>query len=373
MDTVTFSAFGPTASPGSNATTAVVVAAEWAFDFDQLGPTLSVFMAGLQQIAANAGGGGIQLRYSSVAGDTGGTVIASVVAPPGGTGGVLVAATSVIAFANPGGTKYLTFTTQGATGPTTLTFRGLLAVFSTDAIDDCPVTATTRLIQMRLTAKTLADKLSDTSISDDSWDGFINDGIEDGWKRIVEATGDAFLKNVDFTLAGGITGNTYDVTTIPAGDFRRVKFLEVDPTLPQRRRVKPFNFLEKDRGSARPNPVMRIWDSDRRYRRMGNLIYVERYEIAAGNYRLWYIPSTPKLVNKCDALPVVLDEWAEYFPIFAAMKALGIEESDPGALPTRLQELRDDIAALKGEPDDDADASTIADVEDEEGNGWNWP
>jgi hypothetical protein len=228
---------------------------------------------------------------------------------------------------------------------------------------------TTTLITMRNGAKDLADKVDDDSVSDVTWNLWINQGIEDLWKRIVQATGDAFLSTYDFTLVGGAGGNYFDVTTIPARDFRRLRMLELNPDTSNRRRIKPFNLAEKDNGPT--GVLMRIWDPDRRYRRMGNKIYVERFEVAAGTYRLYYEPKTTALEMTCDALPDVLDEWAEYPQVFAAMKALGKEESDPGFLPTRLGEMRADIAALKGEPDDDADASVIADVEDDGGNeGW---
>jgi hypothetical protein len=243
--------------------------------------------------------------------------------------------------------------------------------------DDCDEPTTT-LITMRNGAKELADKVDDDSVSDTTWNLWINQGVEDLWKKIVEATGDAFLATHDFTLAGGVGGNSFDVTTIPARDFRRLRLLELNPDTANRRRIRPFNLVEKDDGVAGSrwgNFDPQTWDRDRRYRRMGNSIYVERYELAAGAYRVYYEPKAlaAPLAETCDHLPDVLDEWAEYPQVFAAMKALGKEESDPGYLPTRLAEMRADIATLKGEPDDDADASTIADVEDGGPSGGDWP
>jgi hypothetical protein len=228
---------------------------------------------------------------------------------------------------------------------------------------------TTPLGTLRRGAQELADKVDDQSVSVATWNLWVNQGKDDLWRRIVAATGDSAMETHDFTLAGGVGGNTFDVTTIPARDFGRLTMLEIDPDTQNRRRVRPFKFVDKNRlvglGAALP-----LYDDSRRYRRKGNVIYVERFENAAGAYRVYYVPRVPDLVDPCDALPDILDEWSEYPQVFAAMKALGKEESDPGLLPTRLRELRDDIKLLKGEPDDDPDADGIADVEDMGGDGW---
>ena len=128
MDSATFCALG---APGPSSRTPLLVSrveAEWMLDFDQMGPTLTVFARALMQIAINAGGANVTVRTSLVEGDTAGAVLVSIPAPGAGTGGVITGVTAIAQVANPGGKRYVTFTSSAATGPTSLSFRGLLAV-----------------------------------------------------------------------------------------------------------------------------------------------------------------------------------------------------------------------------------------------------
>ena len=106
-------------------------------------------------------------------------------------------------------------------------------------------TATTALDRQPLL---LAEKVNDLSILDTTWNEWINDGIESLWAGVTTYFQDHLMATVDFSLAGGIGGNTYDVTSIVAKDFRRARFLERDPDTQQRRRVRGFNMNEKDDG-----------------------------------------------------------------------------------------------------------------------------
>lgn len=237
--------------------------------------------------------------------------------------------------------------------------------------DNCS-TPTTPLITLRNGAKELADKVNDASVSDITWNVWINQGVESLWSLVSTAFADHFFKTFDFTLAGGVGGNILDVSTVPTtatGDFRRVRMIEWNPDTSSRLKIRSFNWNEKD--ARKGAPASTIWCSFRRYRLMGQKLYVEPYEQSAGPYRLYYIPGPQTLTLTCDALDPAVDEWAEYPMVFAAMKALGKEESDDSQLSNRIQALKAEILDAAASRND-GDADTIADVEGGGNNGGSW-
>jgi hypothetical protein len=220
---------------------------------------------------------------------------------------------------------------------------------------------------MRNGAKELADKVGDASVSDITWNLWINQGIESLYKTLAKLYPDTFFKTVDFTLAGGAGGNSFDVRTIPDADYGFIRYVERDPGTTNRRRVRRFNLAEKDAAVGARN--LSIWCPTRRYRKMGNELFVEPYEQAAGNYRLYYVPRPAPLAETCDAVDAAIDPWAEYPQVFAAMKALGKEESDTGPLATRMRELKAEIQ-FAATDDDEGESDVIADVEDFGDDRW---
>lgn len=372
---ITLEAFGGM-SFQNNAAIVRTAAAEYFVDFDLFDSRLDLEFSAVGKIAACAGGAPVfEVWASTTSGDVSGTgtLLGTLTLSTAGTGGVFVGVEGRLQIANPGGQKYVTFTTHAGLlidGVThvSLQFRGLLLGISAPDGDSCNVT-TTPLVRLRNGAKKLAGKENDLSVTDDTWDEWINEGVESLWAIVSTYFADHFFAHVDFTLAGGLGGSSYDVTTIPAGDFRRVRMLERDPDTSQRGRVTGFNFNQKDDGAASAARWAPNWAPDIRGKIMGNLLLVEPYERAGGNYRLYYIPRHPKLVVACDALLPVIDQWAEYPKVFAAMKGLGVEESDDNPQARRMLALKEEIANTAAERDD-GQAGVIADVEDMGGGGW---
>lgn len=360
MDTISLCALGAPSAVVTNAVNASRVEFEDFVNFDLLGPNLTIFFSALNQIAVNLGGAGLTLRHSLVEGDTAGSILASLPAPNAGTGGVIVGNSTIVAAANPGGQRYVTITSQASVDPVTLSFRGLLAVFTAATVNTCGSTVNTPLVALVTGAQVLADKVNDASVTADTWNGWVNQGVESLWNLVTTAYGDRFFSTFDFALAGGPTGNFVDVTTIPAKDFRSIRLVEYQPDTPNRKHVRSFNFAEKDRTAGTIN--LGLWDGERRHRLMGNKLFIEKYENAAGNYRLYYVPKVPLLVNKCDTLPDSINQYAEYPMVFAAMKGLNVEESDDSPLATRLAFLKGEIEA-SAPSRDDTDGDVIADVE----------
>lgn len=373
---LTLEAFGGTATPQTNAIANVrTVAAEYFVDFDLFDDRIDLVFSAVGQVAACVGGGPVlEVWANTSSGDASGsgTLLGTLTLPTTGTGGLFVGYDGRLDIDNPGGERYVTFTTRAGllvdgTTPVALTFRGLLLGISAPDGDSCDVT-TTPLIRLRNGAKKLADKVNDLSVDDDTWDEWVNDGVESLWACVSTYFADHFFAQVDFTLAGGVGGNSYDVRTIPAADFRRVRMLERYPDTGQRGRVRGFSFVEKDNGAG-ASPWASDWAPDVRGKIMGNTILLEPYERAGGPYRLYYVPKHPKLVLPCDALDAAVDQYAEYVKVFAAMKALGVEESDDHPQATRLLAIRQEIAETAAERDD-GQPGGIADVEDQGGGFW---
>lgn len=217
------------------------------------------------------------------------------------------------------------------------------------------------LATLRAGAQELADKVNDASVSTATWNIWVNQGIERLWALVASAFSDHFFKTFDFTLVGGVSGNILDVTTIPAGDFRRVRLMEYYPDTASRRKLRAFNFDQKDERTS--SFASLLWCNVRRYRLMGMKIFIEPYEQAAGPYRLYYVPAAKKLAADGDTIDDVLDEWSEYAMLYAAIKGLGKEESDPGTWQQQMADIRAEIE-VAAPSRNDGDPDVIADVED---------
>lgn len=370
---LTLEAFGGVSTLQTNSTaSARRVDAEFFVDLGLFGSTLSLYMSGLaQSIATPTQAPAIEVWASSTEGDIAGdgVLLGSLPIPIAGTGGVLAGYDGRLIVTNPGGKKYIAFTSRaglsGAT-PEALTFRGLLlSLTGPDNADGCTCPTTT-LLQMRTGAQELSDKVNDESVSDDTWNIWVNQGVERLWEMVTAAFSDHYFKSVDFTLLGGATANFYDTTTIPAGDFRRVRLLEWQPDTSGRLKIRAYNFDQKDQQKGAFTTLQ--WCNMRRYRLMGTKILVEPYEQAAGAYRLYYVPRATKLVVNCDGLDFVMDEWSEYPMLYAAIKALGKEESDPGQLQDQMAAIRAEIE-IAAPSRNVGDADVIADVEDGDTGG----
>lgn len=370
---ISLSAFGGVSATQTNAIAATrTAAAEFFVNFDQFDSRLSLFLSGIASTAATPTQAPIiEAWATSVEGDASGTasLLGTLTLPLVGVGS-LTGFDSTVIVDNPGGEKYVVFTTRaGLNGaaPVTLSFRSLVLSMDAPDADVCPLAKTTTLIKLRNGAKEIADKVNDASVSDATWNVWINQGVASLWSLVSTAFADHFFKTYDFTLTGGSAGNILDVSTLPDADFRRIRMIEWMPDTGSRRRVRAFNWDEKDARTA--SYAQALWCNIRRYRLMGQKLYVEPYEQASGPYRLYYIPAPATLSLTCDALDPAVDEWAEYPMVFAAMKALGKEESDDSQPGRRLADLKAEIldaAATRNA----GDVDVIADVESGSGGGY---
>lgn len=166
---------------------------------------------------------------------------------------------------------------------------------------------------------------------------YINDSITELWDILTNSNQDYAVSNATATIASG--ANTFSL----AADFFKLRLLEIDRSGGRYMTVPKFMFGEKNDyqnsylgtlpGSNGNYPWINI-----AYRIIGNDIYIEPASNAPGNYRYWYIPVLPKLVNAGDTFNSV-NGWHEYVVIDSAIKCLVKEESSV----TALQMAKDDV------------------------------
>src|SRR3954469_13953853 len=91
--------------------------------------------------------------------------------------------------------------------------------------------------------KTLADKLSDTSIADTTgWLVFLNRSQERLYKLITSLDPHAFFAQGDFTLTATPSGAVKDLTSLTR--FRALHGVDLNPDTSTRRTVPRRNFRE---------------------------------------------------------------------------------------------------------------------------------
>lgn len=214
-------------------------------------------------------------------------------------------------------------------------------------------------------AKELSDKVDDPQVSDETWVSWVNQGVKELHRIVRTAFEDTFFDTVDFTL----TGTTFQYA-LPA-DFLSIKGLDYMPGTTNRSTVHRFNFTERNTtggGAFAPAGFPGDGGAGRRYRVVSrSTLVIEPQEVAAGPYRLYYVPQATELVDDDDDLQTELEPFAEYVEIVAAIKALAKEESDTSDLIERRNVMRSDIESSVN--NDQADPDTIADVE----GGGPWP
>jgi hypothetical protein len=106
-----------------------------------------------------------------------------------------------------------------------------------------------------------------------------------------------------------------------------------------------------------------------RYRLVGDRIKFSPIPDAGASYRIWYVPTSPRLTNDSDTLEQ-LNGYAEYIIVDAAIKCMQKEESDVRVLLAQKEALRRRITD-KAAQRDAAQAPTIADIEAED-NEYYW-
>lgn len=204
------------------------------------------------------------------------------------------------------------------------------------------------LLQLRSAAKDICDYQNNPQVSDTTWNNWINDGIERLYRIVYKLDAGAFQTSAPFTLTAA--SNTFPK---PAG-WRRTIGVSLDPSSPSMRRSLPkYMFGERDSlGQFGP----------RSYHMIGQNLVIEPFQLCAGNYALYYVSGPTILAADADLIDAVLEPYDDYVTTWAAIRALGKEESDNRDLYTDLAGIEQSVIEMFAMSDGD-DPSTIVDVD----------
>lgn len=202
------------------------------------------------------------------------------------------------------------------------------------------------LRELRDAAKDICDFVNDPNVGDPTWNRWINRGIEKLYRIIAPLGVGAFRQSWPVTLTAAS-----NLMAKPA-NFRRLVGVSKDPTIPAlRRSLRKYNEGERD-SLGILGPLS--------YREIGTNVAIEPANICAGNYAILYIAGPTKLVADTDAIDSVFEPYVDYVETWAAIKALGKEESDNRDLYSEIAQLEDTITTFFGQGGGD-DADTIVD------------
>jgi hypothetical protein len=218
------------------------------------------------------------------------------------------------------------------------------------------------LAEMRDGAKELADLTDTDFVTDARWNVWVNQGVKRLFGLVATAFAEHFFEEHDFTLTSTEDGARFDLGDLDS-PFMFARGVDKDPGTANACPVRRFNFSERNSSTSKTRLLR--WVPDRTYRVMGSVLMVQPWQQAAGNYRLYYVGRPALLVDDDDTIPDVLELWSEFVEIFAALKALGKEETDTGDLGAQLGLIRADIE-LQASTRDEGEPDTIALVENDD-------
>ena len=188
------------------------------------------------------------------------------------------------------------------------------------------------LLDMREASKDRADMQDDHDVLDPTWNRWINDGIERLYRIVARVGSGSFQANQAFTLTAAS-----NLFALPA-TCRRVLGVSKDPTVPgQRKSLPKYNQGERD-SFGLLNALA--------YRVIANNVAIEPFQLCAGNYALYYVTGPTKLVADSDTVDSVLEPYDDYATTWAAICALGKEESDNRDLYQELAALEQDVREM---------------------------
>lgn len=215
------------------------------------------------------------------------------------------------------------------------------------------------LLQLRDAAKDLSDMVNNPQVGDPTWTRWINDGIERLYRIAIRRNVGPFQTFANFTLTAAS-----NLFTMTAG-WRRVIGVSMDPTVPASRRSLPkYNLGERDGGGLFGPRSYRVVSSTQ--------LAIEPFQLCAGNYRLYYVAGPTVLVADGDPIDVILEPYDDYVTTWAAIRALGKDESDNRDLYKDLEKLEEDVDQAFANLDGD-DPSTVVDDDNRGPNYFNTP
>jgi hypothetical protein len=196
------------------------------------------------------------------------------------------------------------------------------------------------LAQLRAEAQQRSNQENKTLVATADWNRYINEAIAELYDLVLSVNPHYYVSNSSFTLT---SLNTLDLTTLTP-TFYKLRGVDYLPSANgQPVTVHPFNFLERNR-----------W----------------RNQGFAGTYTIWYTPAPPTLVADGDVLDFILNTWAEFIPVTAAIVAAVKEESDISSLAAQKVAIADRITTSA--PTRDSEPGQAADLTTPQDYDWDY-
>lgn len=193
--------------------------------------------------------------------------------------------------------------------------------------------ATITTTDLKLRTLQRADMENSEFISDSELLYFVNNSFAELYDILVSKFEDYYVKSpaYEFTLTGS------DYTQELPTDFYKLRGVDRSAGgSDDWYTLHPFQF--EQRNDNRSRFIYRAMYPDSRYRIYGNKLILSPANLAAGDYRVWYVPKFTPLVLGTDTVDGV-NGWEEYIVVDAAIKCLQKEESDISALVMQKNEL----------------------------------
>jgi hypothetical protein len=219
------------------------------------------------------------------------------------------------------------------------------------------------LLQLRTSARSLADMTDSEFVSDAELNDYINVAWAKTYDLMITSYGENYFGlTTPQTIAADGVNTMFDLAT----DF--YKLLGVDALLsgdPANTfnwfTIYPFNFGERNRGAIVPylNNISR--PVDLRYRLQGNKLWITPLPNAGFYFRVWYAPTLTPLVSDSDTVTNLQPGWEELIELDAAVKCLIKSEQDISSLASMRSETVTRLMAAVAQRDVAAPA-TVVDV-----------
>lgn len=201
------------------------------------------------------------------------------------------------------------------------------------------------LAQLRAKARTRADMVNSTFVSDAEMNEFVNSALSELYDLLVTKYEDYFKTSYDLALVAG--QDTYQLSAVVPNVYKlRGVDLILSSAPGNMLSLKKFEWTERDQyafaraGGWTANGV-RL-----RYCFQGTSIVFAPVPDGGSTVRIHYIPVLTQLAVDGDQIPAaIMPGWEEYIVLEAAIQALLKEESDVGVLMGRKMDLRHRIEA----------------------------
>jgi hypothetical protein len=208
--------------------------------------------------------------------------------------------------------------------------------------------------ELRTEATQRANQENKTLVGADEWNRYINLAIGELYDLVISANPHYYIRSQAFTLT---SSNLFDLTTLTGGFYklRGVDYMVTSGSRPIA--LRPFNFAERNKQGYRAYSIEGT-----------NLMIQPGHQasIYAGNYMLWYTPTPPVLTADSGAngtLDSILDVWAEFITVTAALMATIKAEDESAALAAIkngiIARIREASQNRDGQPPQAADLTMI--------------